>query len=563
MRAVPLTPRDAHSAATIAMFYSRGYWTSETLPDILDRRAAADPDHALVIDGPAVLSNAQARETAYRVAAGLRALGVRAGDRIAVQLPNWPEYVLTYFALARLGAIVVPLLPIYRHKEVRYILGLTGASVYVGTPAGRFDHLAMVRELRADLPELKTVVAVRGPAGPVEASYEDLAAGAGVPAEGQLGPRPDADAGHLIGFTSGTESRPKGCFHTWNTYSFTARVKQRLYEVTPDDIELVVSPPTHTSGLVAGVLKPLVSGAAMCLVPDWNPQEALGLITRHRATMATGATPFISMLAEAYDPAVHDVSSFRLFLCGGAPVPAALIQRVRQTLGGTKVLSVYGQTESIILTTCVPGDGDERAASSSGRPVPGVQLSIRDSAGAPLGPGQTGEICYRTPGAMLGYWRNPEATAAASGPGGWWRSGDLGYLDEAGYLQITGRIKDMIIRGGINISSREVEEMLEEHPRVTAAAVIGVPDERLGERIGAFVVAVGAEPTLAELTAFLEERFRLARQKLPEMLYVLPELPMTATGKVSKQDLRARWGDLAGAAGQASALTRITRGRDG
>jgi acyl-CoA synthetase (AMP-forming)/AMP-acid ligase II len=213
---------------------------------------------------------------------------------------------------------------------------------------------------------------------------------------------------------------------------------------------------------------------------------------------------------------------------------------VRATLGTTKVLPVYGQTESLILTTCVPGDSDERAALSSGRPVEGVQVAIIDRDGTPFGAGEPGEICYRTPGAMLGYWRDPDANAAMIGDGGWRHSGDLGYLDDAGYLQITGRIKDMIIRGGVNISSREIEEMLEQHPRVVSAAVVGVPDERLGERIGAFVVATGAEPTLAELTAFLEEHFRLARQKLPEVLRVVPELPMTATGKVAKQELRAQ-----------------------
>jgi acyl-CoA synthetase (AMP-forming)/AMP-acid ligase II len=535
-----LTPRGTYPAETIAWFYERGYWTSETLPDVLDRRAATDPDRPLIIDGPTVLTNAEVRAAAYRVAAGLRSLGVTAGDRIAVQLPNWPEYVLTYYALARLGAIIVPLMPIYRHKEVAYMLGLTGASAYIGTSAEAFDHLAMVRELRGDLPELRAIVTVRSAAQPGEVRYEDLVAGSGAPQEERLGPRPDPDAGHLIGFTSGTESQPKGCFHTWNSYSFTPRMQRLLYEVTPDDIALVVSPPTHTSGLAAGLLNPLVSGATACLMPKWSPREALTLIGRYRATMATGATPFIAMLAEAYDPAVHDVSSFRMFLCGGAPVPAALIARVRQTLGTTKVLPVYGQTESLILTTCRPADTDERAATSSGRPAPGVQIAIVGPVGTPLPVGETGEIQYRTPGAMLGYWQNPAATAVAIDRAGWRHSGDLGFLDAAGYLQITGRIKDMIIRGGVNISSREVEEMLEQHPCVAAAAVVGVPDDRLGERVGAFVVAAGAEPNLAELTTFLQERFRLAKQKLPEVLHVLPQLPMTATGKVNKQELRAQ-----------------------
>ena len=538
MTAPGLTAAGTYPADTIAWFYERGYWTSQTLPDVLDQRAASGPDRPFIIDGEAVLTYAEVRAASYRVAAGLRSLGVRAGDRIVVQLPNWPEYVLAYFALARLGAIIVPLMPIYRHREVSYILRLTSASGYVGTSGEAFDHLAMVRELRADEPGLTSIVAVRSPAQRGEVRFEDLAAGRGAPAEGLLGPRPDPDAGHLIGFTSGTESQPKGCFHTWNSYSFTPRTQRLLYEVTPDDIGLVVSPPTHTSGLAAGLLKPLVSGAAACLMPKWDPREALSLITRHRVTMATGATPFIAMLAEAYDPGAHDVSSFRMFMCGGAPVPAALIARVRQTLGTTKVLPVYGQTESLILTTCLASDSDERAAASSGRAAPGVQVAVAGPAGTLLPAGESGEIWYRTPGAMLGYWRNPDATVAVIGGGGWRHSGDLGYLDADGYLQITGRIKDMIIRGGVNISSREVEEMLEQHPRVAAAAVVGVPDDRLGERVGAFVVPAGAEPTLAQLTAFLQERFRLAKQKLPEVLRVVSELPMTATGKVSKQELR-------------------------
>ena len=190
MTAPTLTSRGTYPAETIAWFYERGYWTSETLPDVLDRRAAAGPDRPLIIDGPTVLTNAQVREAAYRVAAGLRSLGVRVGDRIAVQLPNWPEYVLTYFALARLGAVIVPLMPIYRHKEVAYILGLTGASAYVGTAGDAFDHLAMVRELRGDLPGLKTIVTVRSAAQPDEVRYEDLAAGQRGAGRGTPGPGP-------------------------------------------------------------------------------------------------------------------------------------------------------------------------------------------------------------------------------------------------------------------------------------------------------------------------------------------------------------------------------------
>jgi acyl-CoA synthetase (AMP-forming)/AMP-acid ligase II len=534
-----LNPRDAYTAQAIAAFYAKGYWTDETMADVIDRRAAADPDHPLIFDGDVVVSNVQARATAYRIAAGLRELGVRAGDCVAIQLPSWHEYVLSYFAASRIGAVTVPLMPIYRHKEVEYILRQTQARVYIGTSAAEgFDHVTMVRQLRSGLPDLHQIVTVRSAADVGEWRYEDLAAGTRVPDAASLGPKPHADAGHLIGFTSGTEAEPKGCFHTWNSYSFTPRMQRRVYGVGRDDIELVVSPPTHTAGLAAGVLKPLVSDAAMCLMPKWTPTTALELISGHGVSMATGATPFIAMLAEAFDPAVHDVSTFRMFLCGGAPVPAALVARVRETLGTTRVLPVYGQTESLIVTTCRPDDSDARAATSSGYPVEGVEVAILGPEGLELPPGEIGEICYRTPGAMLGYWREPEATAAVIDTQRWRHSGDLGHQDDAGYLQITGRIKDMIIRGGMNISSREVEELLVQHPNVVAAAVIGIPDERLGERVGAFIVADGAVPSVAELAMFLEARFRLAKQKLPEVLHVVPELPMTATGKVSKRDLR-------------------------
>jgi acyl-CoA synthetase (AMP-forming)/AMP-acid ligase II len=539
-----LAPSDVYSPEAIATFYERGYWQGATLSDVLDRRTEREPDRALIISEGEVLTNAEVREQAYRIAAGLRRLGVLSGDRVAVQLPSWPEYIAAYFGLSRLGAVLVPLMPIYRHKEVGYILEVTEASAYIGATADtRFDHLAMVRELRPGLPALRHVITVRTPGGPAvgELRLEDLAAGSGLPTDGELGPRPHVDAGHIIGFTSGTESDPKGCYHTWNSYSFTPRMQVGLYGYGPDDIELVVSPPTHTAGLAAGVLKPLVGGGAMCLMSDWSPASALELITRHHITMATGATPFIAMLADAYDPAVHDASTFRLFFCGGAPVPASLITRARVALPNTTVLPVYGQTESLIVTTCRPDDGDERAASSSGRAVEGVEVAVLGPDSAQLGPGEVGEIAYRTPGAMLGYWRNPLATANVIQADGWRHSGDLGTLDDQGYLQITGRIKDMIIRGGMNISTREIEEMLERHPDVRMAAVVGVPDEKLGERVGAFIVPAAGEPTLAELTDFLESEFRLAKQKLPEVLRIVSELPMTPTGKVSKRHLRAEF----------------------
>jgi cyclohexanecarboxylate-CoA ligase/acyl-CoA synthetase len=545
---------DRHRPETVSGFYETGMWRDEVLTTILDHWCAQQPERTYVSDGYGELTYAQVRGQAYRLAARLRELGVGAGDRVVVQLPNWNEFVVIYLALARLGAILVPIMPVYRHDEVAYITEHTRASGLFTTGIFRgFDHLAMVRELRPRLPSLRVVGVVRAGAGPGEVSLTDLTepqAGDRVPTDAELGPPPGPDDGHSIIFTSGTEARPKGCLHTFNTLGFTLRALGRTLRLGPDDVTFMPSPITHSTGLAMGLGAPLMAGGSVHLMDAWEPSAGLQRIREHRCTTTTTAAPFVQMAVDAYDPSRHDVSSLRVWLCGGAPVPETLVERVAGIWPDCRLLSLYGRSETFLTSVCELDDPVDRVARSDGRPGEGVEMALLDEEGTPLPAEAEGEIVQRGPGVMLGYWHDPERTAATFDAHGWCHSGDLGRLDAEGYLRVTGRLKDLIIRGGVNISAREVEEHLLAHPRVSGVALVAMPDPLLGERACACVVPAGDPPTLKELTDFLRHERRIAVTKLPERLEIIDVLPMTATGKVRKFELRERLRTLQGSGRQ-------------
>ena len=536
------TVEDRHRRETVRGFYETGMWRDEVLTTILDDRCARQPEHIYVSDGYGELTYAQVRGQAYRLAARLRDLGVRPGDRVVAQLPNWNEFVVIYLALARIGAILVPIMPVYRHDEVQYIVEHTAATGLFTTGAFRnFDHLGMVRELRPRLSSLRFVGAVRAEAAADEVAFDELAdpaAGMTTPHGSELGPPPGPDDGHVIIFTSGTESRPKGCYHTFNTLGFTLRALGRTLGLTADDVTFMPSPITHSTGLAMGLGAPLVAGGSVHLMDVWEPAAGLDRIGRHRCTNTTTAAPFATMALDAYDPSRHDMSSLRVWLCGGAPVPRTLVERVAAAWPRCRLLSLYGRSETFLTSVCELNDPVDRVAESDGRPGEGVDMAILDDDGAPVATGDEGEIAQRGPGVMLGYWRDRERTNATFDAQGWCHSGDLGRQDADGYLRVTGRLKDLIIRGGMNISAREVEEHLLAHPRVAAVAVVAMPDPHLGERACAVVVPAGDPPTFAELVDFLRNVRRIAATKLPERLEIVDILPMTATGKVRKAELR-------------------------
>jgi cyclohexanecarboxylate-CoA ligase len=533
---------DRYSDDEIAAFYEAGFWQPTSFNDLVAERATEHPDDTFVFDSTTSVTYAEFHERALRLAVGLRRGGLRAGDRIAVQLPNWTEFPLLAAAASRIGAIVVPIMPIYRDDEVGYVLRHSGAVAVV--TCGEFrghDHLAMMERLRPDCPELRRVYVARHEPSGAETAVADIEVEGDLAALAEeAGPDASPDDGFLIVYTSGTTSRPKGCFHTVNTLRASAAAIAKSLDYTRDDVQFGPSPVTHSTGLVTSVMLPLLAGASSYLMEVFEPKEALERIRRHRCTAAVTATPFLQMLMAAYDPDRDDASSLRTWVCAGSPIPGSIVERSRELFAGCQTLSLYGRSENFLTTMCTVRDDPQRSATSDGSALEGAQVKIVDAEGREVPRGEEGDIAYRGPSHMIEYFRNDEETAAIFTEEGFSRSGDLGRMDDDGFVRVTGRLKDIVIRGGMNISAREVEEHLLRHPAVRDVAVVGMPDERLGEKVCAYVVLADPESslTLAEVTAYLREH-QVATQKLPERLEVSTGLPTTATGKIQKHLLRA------------------------
>jgi len=539
------TIHDRYREEQIAAFYAAGYWQPTSFNALVAEQAARRGDQIFVFDSTTSLTYAGFRDQALRLAVGLRRQGVRSGDRVAVQLPNWTEFPVIAAALSRIGAILVPIMPIYREDEVAYVLGHSGAVAAVTCHEFRgFGHLEMFQKLQHEAPGLRTVCVARSPAG-LDASealsLDSLVADGDLAAlEEEAGPDSSPDDGFLVVYTSGTTSRPKGCFHTFNTYRATANAIIKGLGYTERDVQFGPSPISHTTGLVTSVVIPLIAGAKSYLMEAWNPEEGLHRIGQYRCTAAVTATPFLQMLMAAYDPAKHDASSMRVWVCAGSPIPSAVVERSHEIFPGCRTLSLYGRSENLVTTMCKVDDPADRAVRSDGSAVEGAEVKIVGEDGREMPCGEEGDIAYRGPSHMIEYFHDDEQTAALFTPEGFSRSGDLGRMDDDGFVRVTGRLKDIIIRGGMNISAREIEEHLVRHPAIADVAVVGMPDERLGEKACAYVVL--AEPsaplTLSDVADYLRAQ-KLATQKLPERLEIVPTLPMTATGKIQKHILRA------------------------
>ena len=536
---------DRYTPQEAAHFRTMGWWQDATPAAILDDWVARQPGATYMTDGLRSVSYAEFRGQAYRLAAALRGHGIGMGDTVLVQLPSWVEFAVTAMAVSRIGAIVVPVLPIYRADEIRYILQHSCAKAAVCAGSFRnFDHLTMFRALRAELPAVQTLVVVRGEPGAGEWAFDALARpelGIAVPELSALGAGPSADDGHVIVYTSGTESRPKGCFHTFNTVDFSVRTMQRAHAWTTRDVAFGPSPLAHSTGYITSYLLPLRAGASSHVMDVWAPEDGLRRIAQYGCTITTTATTFLRMLVEAYRPGEHDASSMRIWIAAGSPIPAQVVQEARKVLPTCEVLSHYGRSENQVSTTCPTGVDPTKVLSSDGCAPEGVQIAVLDDANRHLAPHQVGDIAYKGPGHMLGYFRDPEKTRAMFSADGFSRSGDLGYLDDDGYVRVSGRAKDIIIRGGMNISAREIEDHLLAHPAVADVAVVAMPDARLGERVCAYIVpAAGHKVGLDDVCKFLRDHRAIAMQKLPERVEVIDALPTTPTGKVQKFLLRAR-----------------------
>lgn len=502
---------------------------TSTLWQLVEERARATPDALIAIDDQdRTLSFSEFRERAERVAAGLAALGAGPDAPVAWMLPTGLDAMVILIALARLGAVQCPLMPSYGRRELAFILGQTRAKLVLAPRVHRGHERAAL--VRASITGLETA--------PRVVEFTD-ALPEGTPTA--LGPAPlAADAVRFVYYTSGTTADPKGVRHSDATLHASAIGLVEAFQLGPPDRAAMVFPFAHVGGAL-WLIASLLSGAAAIVVDAWGP-GAIETLARHGVTQAGASTVFHQgyLAAQRERPGEPLFPRVRAFPGGGAPKPPALHYEMKRELGGAGIVSGYGLTECPAITMGHLDDPDDKLARTEGRASPRGRGRVRivgldDSE---LGPGEEGEVRVRGPQLFRGYV-DPSLNQSAFDEQGFFRTGDLGVLDAEGHLRITGRLKDVIIRKGENISAQEIENLLYEHPDVSDVAVVGVPDPTLGEMCCAVVVARDSRrpPTLAELTAFLTER-GLMRQKLPERLELFDELPRNANGKIDKRAIR-------------------------
>jgi cyclohexanecarboxylate-CoA ligase len=538
------TVHDRYSDEEISRYYEQALWQDYTLFAAVREQAEAQPNKVFGTDSTTSVTYAELRDRGLALALGLTRRGIGPGDRVAVQIPSWTEFFVIAAALARIGAVIVPIMPIYRRDEVGYIVETAGVKLAITTDTYRgFDHAQLFLDLKDECQTLESVVVLRGETVPDGCiPFADLPARIDDPqqAEHEIGDGVGPDDAFVIVFSSGTTSRPKGCLHTFNTMACGARLLGRAWGYSAADVQFGPSPVTHTTGLVTSFVMPLVHGAASHLMEQWEPREGLERIAKFQCTGCVSATTFLQMVLNVYDPDVHDASSMRFWTSAGAPIPGSFVREARKAFPDMQVLSLYGRTENITTTMCTLEDDPERSITSDGSALPLQEVRIVDEAGQEVPRGEQGDIAYRGAMNCLEYINQPEETAANYTADGFHRSGDLGAMDDDGYVRVTGRLKDIVIRGGLNISVRQVEDLLTAHPAVGDIAVVGMPDEKMGEKVCAYLVpAEGQAPlSLDQIREYLLGE-GLAIQKVPERLEVVTELPTTATGKIQKHLLRA------------------------
>ncbi|PFH19343.1 cyclohexanecarboxylate-CoA ligase [Burkholderia sp. JKS000303] len=540
--AVLIPPRRSTSIA-------RGWWRDRTINDALDACVAACPDKIALI-ATSVEDGATTRFTyrematlADRIAVGLTRLGVGRNDVVSVQLPNWWQFTLTYLACSRIGAVMNPLMHIFRERELSFMLNHSCSKVMIVPKRFRgFDFERMMLGLKGDLPHLQHVVVAGGETDgqPGANSFEALLSGPRWEQESDAGTilgrhRPGADDVTQLLYTSGTTGEPKGVMHTANTLLSNIVPYAEAMRLGGSDVVMMASPMAHQTGFMYGLMMPIVLHATAVLQDVWQPKTALEVIRAERATFMMASTVFLTDLANTANETGETVPTLRTFLCAGAPIPGPLVERARKALD-VKIVSAWGMTETGAITLTGLDDEDERSISTDGRPLPGVEVRIVDENDVQLPADTVGRLMARSCSNFAGYLRRPELNATDAD--GWFETGDLAHVDARGYIRIDGRSKDVIIRGGENIPVVEIEALLYRHPAIAAAAIVAYPDERLGERACAVVVPrEGEYVDLPGIVDFLKSH-KVAMHYIPERLLVLDAMPVTPAGKIQKFRLR-------------------------
>jgi len=513
------------------------------LADALRAGVQAYPNVALHYVGGDRAATVTVAEVVARgeiVATALHGRGVRAGDVVAVQVPNWVEGAVAYAATMLLGAVIVPVVHIYGPSEVGFILRQSHARVLIVPDHWRrIDYSARISTL-TDAPDLDLVVVIGADVPPGALAWSELERG---PAAGRLPPPTwTSDAVALQIYTSGTTGEPKGVQHTHETMLAELRSSAARFDDDAAGATLGSFPAGHIAGVLS-FLRPFVTGSTVVLLDAWDAALAAEMIEEHGIESTAGTPYFVTSLFEAADAQGRDLSSLHRFMVGAANVPRAIVELADER--GITAYRAYGSTEHPTVTSGTVDDPIEARAATDGRVTPGNEVRIVDDDGEDVADGERGEVVTRGPELFLGY-ADPAHNVDAFLPGGWFRTGDIGVLAD-GFLTIVDRKKDIIIRGGENISSKEVEDLLMEHPGIKDAAAVAAPDARLGEVVGAFVVLQpGASLDLPEVGRWFRAA-GLAVQKTPERLEVVTELPRGPGGKVLKVELRRRWtaGDAA------------------
>jgi cyclohexanecarboxylate-CoA ligase len=514
-----------------------GFWRHQTINHFLAQALQNCPDHTAVVAyrsdaaQPARLSYRALDRQVDRIARGLTALGVRHSDVVSWQLPNWWEFIALSLACARIGAVANPIMPIFRQRELKFMLDFGESKVFVVPKSYKgFDFEDMANGMRSDLPFLQHLVVLNGEG---VNSFDALLLRDDTPVLSGKGLMPDDVS--LLMYTSGTTGEPKGVMHTSNTLFANLHGFIDAYGLTQKDVILGASPMAHLTGFGYLAMIPLILNATTVLQDIWEPHQALELIRDEGVTFSMASSPFVVDLCNAAEAGGTVSSQFANFCCAGAPIPPILIERARRVLG-LAVSSAWGMTECGAVTVTEPARTNEKSGSTDGRPLPGIEVKVVDVAGQPLPAGQTGGLLVRGCSLFAGYLKRPHLNATDSE--GWFDTGDLAFLDADGYVRINGRSKDLIIRGGENIPVMEIENLLYKHPAVATVAIVGYPDARLGEKACAFVtVKPGYSFTLEDMSRYLSEN-QVTRQYHPERLELMEELPKTPSGKLQKFKLR-------------------------
>lgn len=523
----------------------QGYWFNQTILDFLRSAVEKNPDKTALVSVKVenqteqTFSYQQLWEMTNKIALGLKQLGVEKNDVVSCQLPNWWEFTLLYLACSRIGAVLNPLMPIFRERELEFMLKHGESKVFVVPKTFRnFNHEQLANQLQNKLDSLKHVVVVNGEG---ENNFDHLLLNHGLEQEtlavaalDGLESGPD-DITQLI-FTSGTTGEPKGVMHTANTlFSNIVPYADRLH-LTENDVVLMASPMAHQTGFMYGLMMPIQLNTTVVLQDVWDVAKAVDLIHQHQVNFTMASTPFLNDLSNTVAEQHDKVDSLKIFLCAGAPIPGPLVQKARDILG-VKVISAWGMTECGAVTLTRPEDEDERSFNTDGIALPGVEIKIVDKKGQTKALNESGRLMIRTCSNFGGYLKRPHLNDTDTE--GWFDTGDIAYQDEQGYIRICGRKKDVIIRGGENIPVAEIESLLYKHPNIATVALVAYEDERMGERACAIIKLKDQAKSLSfnELVEFLKTH-NLAMQYLPERLEIWEDIPMTPSGKIQKFKLR-------------------------